>query len=358
VGQRVRFCTARDGVGIAFAVHGSGPPIVRASTWLTHLEFDWDSPIWRHWLDALGAGHTLVRYDQRGCGLSDRTADDLSLDAFTGDLEAVVEAAEVDRFALLGISGAGPAAIAYAVRHPERVSHLVLYGTYSRGRLRQAVTPEQVEEVDTLISIVRVGWDRPNPSFRRAFTTLFVPDATPEQTAWFDEMQRVSATGEMAARLRRSRADVDVTGLAPRVSVPTLVLHARDDAVVPFEEGRRVAAMIPDARFVPLEGRNHILLEHEPAWGEFLSELRAFLGTSAASSPEGTSELSGLSSRELEVLELVAAGLDNEQIASRLFLSVRTVERHLSNVYAKLGVSGKSARAAAAARFSRSGAGG
>jgi pimeloyl-ACP methyl ester carboxylesterase/DNA-binding CsgD family transcriptional regulator len=358
VGQRVRFCSAPDGVQIAFAVHGSGPPIVRSSTWLTHLEFDWDSPIWRHWLEALGAGHTVVRYDQRGSGLSDRSVDDLSMEAGIGDLEAVVGAAGVDRFALLGVSGGGPVAIAYAVRHPERVSHLVLYGTYGRGRFLQATTPQQLEEVEALISIVRVGWDRPNPGFRRAFTTLFVPDATPEQTAWFDEMQRVSATGEMAARLRRARGELDVTGLAPLVRVPTLVLHARDDAVVPFEEGRRLAAVIPDARFVPLEGRNHILLEDEPAWGEFVSEVRSFIGTRtpAASSPDGAADLSGLSPRELEVLELVAAGADNEQIASRLYLSVRTVERHLSNVYAKLGLSGKSARAAAAARFSRRGA--
>jgi pimeloyl-ACP methyl ester carboxylesterase/DNA-binding CsgD family transcriptional regulator len=351
LGQRIRFCTAPDGVRIAFATHGSGPPIIRASTWLTHLEFDWESPIWRHWLDALGQGHTVVRYDQRGCGLSDRDVENLSLDAFVGDLEAVVDATGADRFALLGVSGGGPVAIAYAARHPDRVSHLILYGSYARGRFLQATTPQETEEAEALVSIVRIGWDRPSPAFRRAFTTMFVPDATPEQMAWFDEMQRMSATGEMAARLRHVRGQIDVTELATGVTVPTLVLHARDDAVASFEEGRRLAGLIPDARFVPLEGRNHILLADEPAWPEFVSEIHAFLGTRSVPPPPGSS--AELSNRELEVLELVAEGSNNEEIAARLYGSVRTVERHLSNIYAKLGVSGKAARAAAAARYAR-----
>lgn len=348
--QQIRFCRAADGTRIAFATYGKGPPIVRASTWLTHLEFDWQSPLWHHWLEGLAEGHSVVRYDERGCGLSDRAVEDLSLQAWVADLEAVVDAAGVERFALLGISHGGPIVIAYAARHPERVSHLVLYGTYARGRSTRSAQAR--EETELLVSLVRAGWGRANPAFRRVFTTLFVPEATPEQMDWFDELQRVSTSPETAARIRRARAEVDVTALASRVAVPALVLHARDDAVVPVAEGRLLATLMPDARFVPLVGRNHILLADEPAWPEFLTELHAFLGRTT---PSVAQKLPELSTRELEVLGLVAAGLNNEEIAARLYLSVRTVERHLSNIYTKLGVSGKAARAAAAARFSRLG---
>ena len=346
VKRQIRFCTAADGVRIAYETFGKGPPIVRASTWLTHLEFDWQSPIWRHWLEGLAEGCRVVRYDERGCGLSDRAVENFSFQAWVADLEAVVDAVGLDRFALLGISHGGPIAIAYAARHPERVSHLVLYGTYARGRLQRSAQVR--EEAELLISLVRVGWGQANPVFRRVFTTLFVPGATSEQMDWFDELQRVSASPATAERIRRVRSEVDVTALASQVAVPTMVLHARDDAVVPFAKGRLLAALIPGARFVPLTGRNHILLADEPAWAVFLAEFREFLGRAE---PAVADKLH-LSARELEVLGLVARGLDNEGIAGRLNLSVRTVERHLSNIYAKFGVSGKAARAAAAARFS------
>jgi pimeloyl-ACP methyl ester carboxylesterase len=248
---------------------------VRASTWLTHLEFDWQSPLWRHWLQGLADGRTVVRYDERGCGLSDRDVEDLSLKAWMGDLETVVDAANLDRFALLGISHGGPVAVAYAVRHPERVSHLVLYGTYARGRLRRGLRERQ--EAEAMIAMVRAGWGRNAPAFRRAFTTVFVPEATREQMRWFDELQRISSSPETAARIRLARNDLDVTDLARQVTVPTLVLHARDDLVVPFAAGRLLASLIPAARFVPLEGRNHILLADEPAWPVFLRELQVFL---------------------------------------------------------------------------------
>jgi len=349
VEQTIRFCSGADGTTIAYAEHGVGPPLVKAANWLTHLEYDWRSPVWKHWLEALARRHRVIRYDQRGCGLSDRDVEDLSLDAFVGDLEAIVDDAELDRFALLGLSQGSAIAIAYAVRHPERVSHVVVCGGYARGRLKRELSPEQREEAGLLQSVIRVGWGRPDPVFRRVFTTRFVPGGTVAQLESFDELQRVSVSPETAERLRASWGEIDVTDLLEVVEVPTLVAHARDDAVVPFSEGRLLASRIRGARFLPLEGRNHILLEHEAAWPVFLAELREFIGA-----PELTrrGSLDDLTERELEVLELVAEGLSNDAIAERLFLSARTVERHLSNVYVKLRISGKAARAAAAARFS------
>lgn len=347
VSQTVRFCTSPDGVRLGYAMHGGGPPLVRVATWLTHLQYDWDSPLWRHWLDGLADGRTLVRYDERGSGLSDRDVTRVSLDAWVEDLETVVDAAGLERFSLLGLSNGGAVAIAYAVRHPDRVSHLVLCGAFAQGRLRRDPSSSARAEAEALVSMIRAGWGRANPAFRRAFTTLFVPDATHEQMQWFDELQRISATAETAALMRLAREELDVADLVARVAVPTLVLHAQDDAAVPFEQGRGLASLIPGARFVPLEGRNHILLADEPAWQVFLQELNAFLpGLPSDAGVHGDL----LTARELEILRCVAAGMSNDAIAEQLFVSSRTVERHLGNMYGKLGVRGKSARAAIAAR--------
>jgi pimeloyl-ACP methyl ester carboxylesterase/DNA-binding CsgD family transcriptional regulator len=349
VKQEIRFCSAPDGARLAYATHGSGPPLVKAGNWLTHLEYDWESPIWRHWLRDLGAASTMIRYDERGCGLSERELPvGPTLDTFVDDLEAVVEAAAPERFALLSISGGGTAAVTYATRHPERLSHLVIYGGYARGRLRRDEL--QREQSEALISLMRVGWGQNVPALRRLFMSMWAPGASEDQLRWWEDLQRKATTGENAAKLVNARAQIDVTDVARRVTTPTLVLHARDDGSVPCAEGRLLASLIPDARLVTLESANHILQEGEPAWAEFLSEVRAFLGTDE---PQPATELEELSAREHEVLELVADGLSNEEIAERLVLSVRTVERHLSNIYAKLRVSGKAARAAAAARFSR-----
>jgi RNA polymerase sigma factor (sigma-70 family) len=349
--HETRFCTSPDGVGLAYAIDGEGPPLVKASNWMTHLDYERQSPVWRHWVRELSRGHTLIRFDERGCGLSDRQFDGTpSLDSYVGDLSAVVDAAGVERFALLGLSGGGPTAIEYTARNPERVSRLVLYGTWSRGRYLRG--EGEAEQSRLLIELIRVGWGGTVPAFRQVFSSIYIPSAGEEQKRWYDELQQASSTGEMAARLWQSRSRADISETARRVTQPALVLHARHDRAVPYEEGRRLAALLPDARFMTLETDNHILQEGEPAWEAFLSAVRAFLGDDERARTVAT-DLSELSERERDVLELVAAGMSNEQIAERLFLSTRTVERHLSNVYAKLRLSGKSARAAAAARFSR-----
>jgi pimeloyl-ACP methyl ester carboxylesterase/DNA-binding CsgD family transcriptional regulator len=347
VRQTIRFCTSPDGVRLAFGRHGSGPPLVRVATWMTHLQHDWDSPLWRHWLDGLAHGRTLVRYDERGSGLSDRDVSRFSVDAWVDDLAAVVDAAGLERFSLLGLSNGGAVAIAYAVRHPERVSHLVLCGSFAQGRLRRDPSPRARAEAEGLLSLIRIGWGRDNPAFRRVFTTLLVPDAAHDQVRWFDELQRISATPETAARMRAARDEIDVAELLDQVVSPTLVLHAQDDAAAPFEQGRAVASAIPDAHFVPLDGRNHILLEDEPAWEVFLRELDAFL-PSLPSDEDVRDDV--LTPREVEVLRCVAAGMSNDAIGKKLFVSTRTVERHMGNMYGKLGLEGKSGRAAIAAR--------
>lgn len=348
--QDIRFCTASDGVRLAYASHGRGPTLVKVAHWFTHLEFDWHSPLWRGWWEEWGRDHRVVRYDARGCGLSDREPQRIGPEAFVEDLEAVVDRAGLGRFALLGISQGGATSVRYAIRHPDRVSHVVLCGAYARGRTRRDPTARQRAESELLDSIVRDGWDAATPVFRRVFSSTLVPGADEQQLSWLDEMMQVSARPEMAVRLRRAWADDDVTPLLAQVRVPTLVVHARGDQAVPFDEARRLAAGIPDARLVPLASDNHALLPGEPAWQAFVHEVRGFLGSSTAAVPAPDEPLTD---RERAVVRLVAAGLSNQEIAGRLVLSSRTVERHLSNVYGKLGVSGRVARAAAAAYLAR-----
>jgi pimeloyl-ACP methyl ester carboxylesterase len=340
------FATSADGTRIAWSRHGSGSPLVRVGTWLTHLDFDWSSPLWRHWLEALGQRFTVVRYDDRGSGLSDRAPSEYSLSAWRADLESVVDAAGLHSFNLLGMSQGGAVAIDYARAHPERITNLILYGAYVQGGTARSTSVDDIEERALREQLIKVGWGRVDPLFRRVFTSLFIPGASEAQLRWFDELQRHSMSPEAALASSRARAALDVTSSAKAVVSRTLVLHADGDRAVPFEQGRLAAGLIPHARLVPLHSTNHILLADEPAWPEFLAEVTAFAGGGRPSAGRPV-----LTDRELELLRLVAAGCGNVEIGLRLSLSTRTVERHLSNVYIKLGLSGKSARAAAAAQL-------
>jgi len=276
--QQIRFCRSSDQVSIAYATVGEGPPLVKAANWLSHLKYDWNSPVWRHWITELARYNTFIRYDERACGLSEWNVEEFSLDAWVRDLEAVVDTANLDRFPLLGISQGGPIAIAYAARHPEKVTQLILYGSYAAGLRKRNLPEKDLEEAEMFLQLIRVGWGKEHAAFRQVFTSLFIPEGTSEQGRWFNELQRVSSTPENAARLLNAFFDLDVREVAPTITVPTLVLHAEGDLRIPFEEGRRLAALIPGSRFVPLDGRNHILLKTEPAWNTFLSEVRSFLG--------------------------------------------------------------------------------
>lgn len=341
--QEIRFATAADGVRIAYATAGSGRPLVKAANYLTHLEHDWQGPVWRHWLHGLAQHHTLVRYDERGCGLSDWDVDEFSIDAWVQDLETVVDALGLERFPLLGISQGSSVSVAYAVKHPEKVTHLILYGGYARGRFNRNLTAEEKLQAETMLNVIRVGWGKENPAFRQLFTTMLIPDGTEAQMDWLNELARISATPENAAAMERAFYQIDVTELAREVTTPTLVLHSRHDAGIPFEEGRLLAGLIPDARFVPLDSRNHILLEDEPAWSRFLAEVHAFLGVIAPTA-DGTDPgelFPELTPREREVLELIAQGASNEAIAERLVITPKTVRNYVSRIYSKLDVEGR-----------------
>jgi pimeloyl-ACP methyl ester carboxylesterase/DNA-binding winged helix-turn-helix (wHTH) protein len=280
--QQIRFCPARDGTRLAYATIGSGPPLVKVANWLSHLDYDWESQVWRHWLVELSRRFRLIRYDERGCGLSDWDIPRFCFEDWVEDLETVVDVLGLDRFPLLGISQGGPVAIAYAVRHPERVSHLVLHGAFARGRRKRARTPEELELTETRINLVRLGWGRPDPTYRQTFVARFLPEATQEQWRAFDELQRRTTSPENAWRFLDEFADIDVSDLAPRLTVPTLILCSRREPDNMFEESRLLSALIPDSRLVPLDSANHLLPEQDPAWPRFLAEIDEFLGVEGA----------------------------------------------------------------------------
>jgi DNA-binding winged helix-turn-helix (wHTH) protein len=274
--QEIRYCTTSDGVRLAYATTGNGPPLVKASNWLTHLDFEWGSPIWRHWYAALSLHHRLVRYDERGIGMSQRDVEYGSFEAWVHDLETVVDAAGLDRFPLLGISRGGSIAVAYAVKHPERVTHLVLHGAFAAG-VKHVGTWQEIEAHSALARLLRLGWGLNNPAFCKTFTSRYIPESTSDHRQWFDELQRASASPENAAQLMERGADIDVRPLLSQVTTPTLVTHCDCDHAVPAERGRFLAAEIPGARYVSLPSANHLMLAEEPAWFLFLQELGLFL---------------------------------------------------------------------------------
>ncbi|SEQ07799.1 alpha/beta fold hydrolase [Microlunatus flavus] len=353
--QEVRFARSADGVQIAYAVHGSGPPLLVDSCWLSHLQFDWQSPVWRHYLVELGRIATVVRFDERGHGLSDRGVSDHSLESRVADLEAVADHAGLDRFAVLAMAQGGPVAIEYTARHPERVSRLAFYGSYAGAR-SEAATAEDLELDAAFTALIRVGWDRPTPEFRRVFTSLMIPGGTEEQMRWIDDLQRRAVDADTAVVARHQRQVTDASARMAELDLPVLVMHSLGDQMNPFAYSRHLATGIRGARLVALPSDNHIVLADEPAWPVLLGELTRFLAPEreqapAVVAPDGPDLAQVLSPRELDVLRLAARGCDNDAIGAELFLSVRTVERHLQNAYAKLGLRGRAARTAAVARL-------
>jgi pimeloyl-ACP methyl ester carboxylesterase/DNA-binding winged helix-turn-helix (wHTH) protein len=277
--QDIQFCTTADRVRIAYARVGNGPVLVKPAHWLTHLDYDWESPVWHDWLSALAHHYTLIRYDQRGNGLSDREIEDVSLEAMVGDLKAVMDANGLERAPLLGHSQGCAVAAAFAARYPERVSRIVFLGGFARGWAKRG-DPELVTGRRAISTLISHGWGQDNPAFRQLFTSFMMPGASPEYMHWYNELQRRTASPEGARRLHDAFGEIDVTAELTQIKAPTLVMHARGDASVPFEEGRILATGIPGARFVPLDGNNHVLMKSEPAWSRFLAETRAFLAES------------------------------------------------------------------------------
>jgi class 3 adenylate cyclase/pimeloyl-ACP methyl ester carboxylesterase len=273
--HEIRYCRAPDGVRLAYAIAGEGPPLVKAANWMNHLEYDWESPVWRHVLQGLAKDHTLIRYDARGNGMSDWDVDELSLDAWVSDLETVIDAAGIERFPLLGISQGCAVSVAYAARHPERVSHLICYGGFALGGKKR--TPEESEKRSAMMTLMRLGWGADNPVFRQMFTGLFIPGGTREQAEFFNELQRRTTSPECAARYYDVVGDFDIRDILGQVKAPTLVMHVRGDLICPIEAGRQLATGIPGARFVAFQGQNHLFLESEPACQRFFEEIKLFL---------------------------------------------------------------------------------
>jgi pimeloyl-ACP methyl ester carboxylesterase/DNA-binding CsgD family transcriptional regulator len=334
--QDIQFCISPDGAKLAYAVTGDGPPLVMSATWLTHLEHQWQSLAWRPWLDAFSAEFKLLRYDSRGCGLSDRDPQDLSFDAWVRDFESVIDAAGFQQFSILATCQGGPVAIAYAARHPRRVRRLVLYGTYSLGRMRWQHLPKEVEKARVLTQIMRVGWAQENHALLQLWADAFQPGGTVEHLRSWGEQQRAATSAETAVRFLEIGWNADVREAARNIKCPVLILHPTRDAVVPIEEGRSLVSLIPGSRFVELDSENHMPLADEPAWPRLVSEIRGFLAEPAPASH--ALPLDELTPREFAVLDRIAEGMDNAELAASLGVSEKTVRNHVTRVFDKIGV--------------------
>ncbi|MCC6775396.1 MAG: alpha/beta fold hydrolase [Hyphomicrobiales bacterium] len=348
--QQVRFCKSRDGTRIAYATCGDGPPVVFVQHWAHHLEYDWESPIWRPWLSLLTRHATLIRYDWRGCGLSDRESVELSFERYVDDLVAVVDAAAVEHAPVLAMAGAMcGAAATLAARRSELVDKLVLFASYTRGRSAASLPPEQAQETEARLKVMELGWRNDIPAYSQFFTALHIPDATGEQKHAYDTLLRLTTSPRTTLAMLRSFHRVDLRPILPAVRCPALVLHARQDAIMPFEEGRKVAALIPGARFVSLDSRNHILLDTEAAWERMVGAVEDFLAAPVIGASAAARSFADLTHREREVLELVARGLGNEAIARQLGISAKTVRNQVSSILGKVGA-GNRAQAVIRAR--------
>lgn len=340
--QQIGFCTTSDGVRIAYALAGSGPPLLRVGGWLSHVEYDWRSPVWQPWLCELARDFSLARFDIRGSGLSDRTCEDQGLDAWVRDIEAVADSLGWERFDLLGMCQGGAMALRYTQRHPERVRRLVLYNSYSKGAFSRGAPEHKRTEAEALSDLIEVGWGRRSGAFRELFARLLSPSKHGEQVRWWEELQRITATPESARRLWRGFHEIDVSAELESIRCPVLVAHVEGDAMVPFEIGRELAAQIPGARFLPLNGDNHILQPDDPGWRPFFRELRYFLLDSSVTAESSLDGIAELTPRERQVLDLVARGLTNDELAKELSIAPKTVRNHISTVMGKMDVTSRS----------------
>jgi pimeloyl-ACP methyl ester carboxylesterase len=336
----LRYCTTADGVRLATRQLGQGPLVIKAANWLGNVQADATLRSSRHWVDHITRAHTLLWYDARGCGLSDREVDEISLDAWVRDLEAVADASGQERFVLLGISQGAAIAIRYAVRHPERVRGLVLYAAFVRGAFHQGLSAKTTAVFNEMIRIAELGWGHDASTFRRLFSSQLLPAAPADILEAYDELHRHSVNGSMAARYMRAFFELDARVDAPQVRCPTLVMHVEGDSLILLREGELVASLIPGARWVAVPGRNHLPLATDPGWPTLQREMAGFLA--ALDAADATGVVPQLTARQREVLLHVARGLGDKEIARALQLSPRTVEMHVARALAALGARNRS----------------